>query len=133
MKRSAAREQAFKLLYSLQIQNSDELQEKVDIFIQNNEITNKEAQEYIYNIATGVKANKEEIESLISKNLKKGWDISRVSKIDLVLLKLAIYEIKYNDLPYKVAINEIVELAKKYSGDNSHIFINGILANVIKM
>lgn len=133
MKRSAAREQAFKLLYSLQIQNSEDLQEKIDIYIQNNEIVDKQVQDYITNIAIGVKENNEEIEELIRKNLKKGWDISRVAKIDLVLLKLAIYEIKYNDLPYKVAINETIELAKKYGVDNSHIFINGILANVIKM
>lgn len=133
MKRSAAREQAFKLLYSLQIQNNEELQEKIDIYLENNEITDKQAQEYICNIAKGVNENKEEIEGLIRKNLKKGWDISRVSKIDLVLLKLAIYEMKYNDLPYKVAINETVELAKRYGLDNSHIFINGILANIIKM
>lgn len=133
MKRSAAREQAFKLLYSLQIQNSEDLQEKIDIYIQNNEIVDKQVQDYITNIAIGVKENNEEIEDLIRKNLKKGWDISRVAKIDLVLLKLAIYEIKYNDLPYKVAINETIELAKKYGEDNSHIFINGILANVIKM
>lgn len=133
MKRSVAREQAFKLLYSLQIQNSEDLQEKIDIYIQNNEIDEQQAKDYIANIAIGVSKNNEEIEELIRKNLKKGWDISRVAKIDLVLLKLAIYEIKYNNLPYKVAINETIELAKKYGVDNSHIFINGVLANVIKM
>lgn len=133
MKRSVVREQAFKLLYSLQIQNSEDLQEKIDIYIQNNEIDEQQAKDYIANIAIGVSKNNEEIEELIRKNLKKGWDISRVAKIDLVLLKLAIYEIKYNNLPYKVAINETIELAKKYGVDNSHIFINGVLANVIKM
>ncbi len=133
MKRSAAREQAFKLLYSLQIQNNEELQEKIDIYIENNEITDKQAQDYISKVAKGVSEHKEEIEDLIRKNLKKGWELSRVAKIDLVLLKLAIYEIKYNDLPYKVGINETIELAKKYGLDNSHVFINGVLANVIKM
>lgn len=133
MKRSAAREEAFKLLYSLQIQNNEELQEKIDIYIENNEITDQQAQNYIRDVAKGVNEHKEEIEELIRKNLKKGWELSRVAKIDLVLLKLAIYEIKYNDLPYKVAINETIELAKKYGLDNSHVFINGVLANVIKM
>ena len=133
MKRSAAREQAFKLLYSLQIQNNEELQEKIDIYIENNEITDKQAQDYISKVAKGVSEHKEEIEDLIRKNLKKGWELSRVAKIDLVLLKLAIYEIKYNDLPYKVGINETIELAKKYGLDNSHVFINGVLAHVIKM
>jgi len=133
MNRSAAREQAFKLLYSLQIQNSDELKEKIDLYIQNNDIENEQMKTYISNIANGVKDNNSEIENIISQNLKEGWEISRVSKIDLVLLKLAIYEIKYNNLPYKIAINETIELAKKYGSDNSHIFINGVLANVIKM
>ena len=69
---------------------------------------------------------------LISQNLKEKWDISRVSKVNLALLKLAIYEIIFNKLPYKVVVNEVVELAKKYGDDNSANFINGILANIIK-
>ena len=74
----------------------------------------------------------EEIQELIEKNLKADWKIDRISKIDLSLLKLAIYEIKYKEIPYKVAINESLELAKKYGEETSKNFINGILASVVK-
>ena len=74
----------------------------------------------------------DEIKSLIEKNLKADWTIERISKIDLSLLKLAIYEIKYKEIPYKVAINECLELAKKYGEETSRNFINGILASIVK-
>ena len=60
------------------------------------------------------------------------WTIERISKVDLALLKLAIYEILFTDTPYKVAINEVVELSKKYSEDGSSNFINGVLASIVK-
>ncbi|MNS88898.1 hypothetical protein D3C72_1228910 [compost metagenome] len=69
---------------------------------------------------------------MISKNLKADWDINRISKVNSSLLKLAIYEIKYKNIPYKVVINEVVELSKKYGDDNSKGFINGVLASIIK-
>ena len=67
----------------------------------------------------------------IEKNLKAGWKLDRISKIDLSILKLAIYEIKYKEIPFKVVINEAVELAKKYVEDSSKNFINGILASIV--
>ena len=68
----------------------------------------------------------------IETNLKKEWKIDRIAKIDLAILKLAIYEIKYKDIPFKVVINEAVELAKKYGEDSSKNFVNGVLASVVK-
>ena len=69
----------------------------------------------------------------MSKELKEEIKkLERISKIDLSLLELAIYEIKYKEVPYKVAINEAVELAKKYGEDNSKTFVNGILASIVK-
>ena len=99
MDRSGARELAFKLLYSLEIQKPE---------------------------------NKEQIDKLIEKNLKSDWKIERISKMDLSILRLAIYEINYKELPYKVAINEAVELAKKYGEDTSKKFVNGVLASIVK-
>ena len=75
---------------------------------------------------------KSELLELIEKNLKADWKLERISKVDLSLLKLAIYEIKYKNLPYKVVINEVVELAKKYGEDQSKNFVNGILASIVK-
>ena len=103
MEKSAKRELTFKILYSGQI-NKEMNDEELQIFL-------------------GEK---------ISKNLKDNWTIDRISKIDKALLILAIYEIQYKEIPFKVVINEVVELAKKYGEDTSASFINGVLANVVK-
>lgn len=132
MNRSEIREQAFKLMYSLEIQKNENLEEQVKLYLESNEILDQNAIEYIKDAVFGIEENKEEIIKKIEKNLKEDWKIERISKIDLVILKLAIYEIKYKELPYKVVINEAVELAKKYGEDNSKNFVNGILASIVK-
>ena len=131
MKRSLAREEAFKLLYSLEIQKEN-LDEQLEIYFESEEIKEQEIQDYIAGIVKGIEDNISIIEEKISGNLKKEWKLERISKINLVLLKLAIYEILYTETPYKVAINEAIEIAKKYGDDNSPNFINGILASVVK-
>lgn len=132
MKRSAIRELTFRLIYSLEIQKANDFDEQIELYEECNEIQEKEAKEYIKDVVNGIKEHKEEIEKLIEKNLKADWKIERISKIDLSLLKLAIYEIKYKEIPYKVAINEVLELAKKYGEETSKNFINGILASIVK-
>lgn len=132
MNRTEIREQAFKLIYSLEIQKKEEKEEAIELYIENNNITDKNAIDYIKDAVLGIEKNKEVIIEKIEKNLKADWKIDRISKIDLSILKLAIYEIKYKDIPFKVVINEAVELAKKYGEDNSKNFVNGILASVIK-
>ena len=132
MNRSEIREQAFKLMYSLEIQKNENLEEQVELYLESNEILDQNAIEYIKDAVFGIEENKEEIIKKIEKNLKEDWKIERISKIDSVILKLAIYEIKYKELPYKVVINEAVELAKKYGEDNSKNFVNGILASIVK-
>lgn len=132
MNRSTMRELAFKLIYSLEIQKQEDKTEQTQVFLENNEIENSNAKKYITDAIEGIEKNKEEIEKLISENLKENWKIDRISKIDLSILKLAIYEIKYKEIPYKVVINEAVELAKRYGEDSSRNFVNGILASIIK-
>lgn len=132
MNRSAAREETFKILYSLEIQKKENIEEQVDLYLQTEEIKEQETIKYIKSTIQGIEKNKEEIKEKISQNLKKDWKIERVSKIDVVLLKLAIYEILFTDTPYKVAINEVIELSKKYSEENSSNFINGVLASIVK-
>ena len=132
MKRSAIRELTFRLIYSLEIQKVEDLEEQIELYIQCNEIEDNDAKEYIKDAILGIKEKSTEIQGLIEKNLKADWKIDRISKIDLSLLKLAIYEIKYKEIPYKVAINESLELAKKYGEETSKNFINGILASVVK-
>lgn len=132
MNRSEMREQAFKIMYSLEIQKNENLEEQLGLYIESNEIKDESAIEYIKDAVLGIEENKKEILANIEKNLKEDWKIERISKIDLVILKLAIYEITYKEIPYKVVINEAVELAKKYGEDNSKNFVNGILASIVK-
>ena len=132
MQRSAMRELAFKLIYGLEMQNEAENQEQVEIFIENNEISDEKLIAYLKDIQKGLVENSEEINNLIQNNLKENWSLNRVSKINLSLIKIAIYEMIYKEVPYKVAINEVIELAKKYSDDTAPQFINGILASIVK-
>ena len=132
MKRSAIRELTFRLIYSLEKQKAENLEEQIELYLECNEVEDEEAKEYIKDAILGINEHIEEIQELIEKNLKADWKIDRISKIDLSLLKLAIYEIKYKEIPYKVAINESLELAKKYGEETSKNFINGILASVVK-
>ncbi len=131
MNRSSIREQAFKLLYSLEIQKDINEEEQIDLYLESNNIKDEEAVSYIKDAIFGIDKNKKDIDEKIVQNLKSNWKLERVSKIDLTILRLAIYEIKYKDLPYKVAINEAVELAKKYGEDTSKNFVNGILASIV--
>ena len=131
MQRSAMRELAFQLIYGIEIQK--EVPEDVlELFFENNDVTDEDAQKYLNKIQIGIKEHEEEINELISHNLMQNWSLNRISKINLSLIKIAIYEMLYLNLPYKVAINEVVELAKKYADDSAPVFINGILASVVK-
>ncbi len=132
MKRTEAREEAFKLLYSLQIITDKNIEDQTRIFLENSGIKDDDAIKYIKDIIYGTNSENEKIESIISENIKADWDIKRISKIDLALLKLGIFEIIYSKIPYKVVINEVVELAKKYGDDTSKSFVNGVLGSVVK-
>lgn len=132
MDRSTIRELAFKLIYSLEIQKNVDIDEAIELYLESNEINSSNAKKYIEDAAFGIQKNIQKIDSEIEKNLKTDWKIERISKIDLSILRLAIYEIKYKEVPFKVAINEAVELAKKYGEDSSKKFVNGILASVVK-
>ena len=132
MNRSAIRELAFRLIYSQEIQKEENIEEQIQLFVEANELEDNKAIEYINDVIKGIEANKQEILSLIEKNLKTDWKLERISKVDLSLLKLAIYEIKYKNLAFKIVINEVVELAKKYGEEQSKNFVNGILASIVK-
>lgn len=130
MNRSKLREETFKLLYSLEFYRED-IENQITTYLDENEIVELQEIEYVKNIINGVEKEKENLVKTISQNLASKWTIERISKVDLVILKLAIYEIKNTDIPYKVAINEAVELAKNYGDDNSKVFVNGVLASIV--
>ena len=128
MGRRAAREEAVKLLYQLEIQKED--RDKQIEYTLNESMFSERDKEYISDVARGVFENVEYIDGMIEK-CSKGWKLNRISKIDLSILRLSIYEMKFrNDIPYSVSINEAIELAKKYSTEESGAFINGILGRI---
>lgn len=130
MNRSKLREETFKLLYSLEFYKED-IENQINAYIEENEIVDGQDVEYVKKIINGIDKEKENLVKTISENLAAKWTIERISKVDLVILKLAIYEIQNTDIPYKVAINEAVELAKTYGDDNSKVFVNGVLASIV--
>ena len=132
MRRTEIREFAFKLVYSLEIQKDVNLEEQIGMYLEVNEINEFKDIEYIKDCIFGIKENEIDIEKEIEANITSEWKIERISKINLSLLKLAIYEIKYKQIPFKVEINEVVELAKKYGDEQASKFINGMLAKVVK-
>ena len=134
MNRSKIRELAFELLYSLEIQKveKESIEEQIKMFLETNEITDKKAEEYFTDVVYGIQTNSEKIQETISSNLASNWKIERISKISLVLLKLSTYELIYKKIPYKVVINEVVELAKLYGDENAPSVINGVLGNIVK-
>ena len=131
MSRKSSREFAMKLLYQMEIQKEDR-EEQFKVAIEDSETSlSQKDNGYISDVVSGVFANLEDIDEIIELN-SKGWKLHRISRIDLSILRLCIYEIKFrDDIPLSVSINEAVELAKKYSAEDSGAFINGILSNVI--
>lgn len=132
MNRSAIRELTFKFIYSMEIQKGEVLEKQRDLYIEANEIDDEDAKKYLKGVSEGIEKNINEILNLIEKNLKEDWKLERINKVNLSILKLAIFELKYTDIPFKVVINEAVELAKKYGEEEAPKFINGILASVVK-
>lgn len=130
MNRSKLREETFKLLYSLEFYKEN-IENQINTYIEENEIVHTQDIEYVKNIVSGIENQTDILVKIISENLAAKWTIERISKVDLVILKLAIYEIKNTDIPFKVAINEAVELAKTYGDDNSKVFVNGVLASIV--
>lgn len=131
MEEMTRRELAFCYIYSQEIQKQNS-KAQVKLFLDSTEVENGRAREYVKEIASGIKENNEEINSMIAKNLKTGWTIDRISTVDLALLKLAVYEIKYKQVPFKIIINEVVNMAKKYGEETSPSFINGVLAKIVE-
>lgn len=130
MNKSILREEIFKLVYSLEVQKAGSVEE-VDLYLENIEMPEKDKNN-IKSVVLKIIELDLNLKDQVSKNLKSEWKVDRVSKINMSILKIAIYEILYMNTPYKVAINEAVELAKKYGEETSASFINGILASVVK-
>ena len=132
MKRKRSREIAMELLFSMEI-SKNSYEETIECFVEDYEMDLKTIDlEYIKEVMKSVLDHKEEIDEII-KNSLINWTIDRVSKVYLTIVRLAIAEMLYiNDVPEVVAINEAIELTKKYSDDKSVSFVNGALDKAFK-
>lgn len=131
MSRKKARDNAFKCVYELEFGMNENLEKILENCYEEND-NKPDEKDYIEKVLKGVKDNLKEIDDIILSKLKN-WSIDRIAKIDLAILRLAIYEIKYmEDIPVKVSANEAVELAKTYGNNDSKSFVNGVIAKVIE-
>ena len=129
MTRREAREQAFILIFEKSFQADSEICELVS-FAEENEVFR--ADDYSVKLAKDSFDNIEKIDEMISSNLK-GWNYSRISKVTKAILRMAVCEMLfYEDIPVGVSINEAVEIAKKFAGENDPSYINGVLGSVAK-
>ena len=134
MARKPAREAAMSLLYQEIFSRDSSGDYDLEAFedMASGLVLDKRDTPYIEDILQGYKDHHEEIDNIIRTN-SKGWKFERISKVDLSILRLALYEIKYrDDIPDSVSVNEAVELGKKYGGDKSGSFINGILGAYLR-
>lgn len=130
MTRRALREQVFLMLFRAEFHDAGELNEQIDLYKEQLEGCNEKDIAYIVNKFKNIVGRLEEIDTAVGE-ASKGWKVSRMAKVDLALIRLAVYEMRYEeDIPVKVAINEAVELAKQYGSDDSPAFINGVLAKL---
>lgn len=128
MTRKAIREQIFKLLFRVEFHSEESLEEQKVLFFDYDRSPEGEDAEYILAKYEAIKERLPEIDAAINEKASN-WKTDRMSKVDLTIIRLAVYEIKYDDtVPASVAINEAVELAKKFGQDSSGGFVNGVLA-----
>lgn len=128
MSRRELREQVFKLLFRIEFNSAEDMPEQEKLFFDDEEAAKDEDADYVADKFRRISENLVQIDAQINEKAEK-WDTTRMSKVDLTILRLAVYEIQYDEtVPTGVAINEAVELAKKFGQDASFSFVNGILA-----
>ena len=130
MSRTELREHIFKMLFRIEFNNEEEMKEQEALYFEVLGDISEKDRAYILEKYQAILEKVEEIDGLLNK-LTTGWKTSRMNRVDLTILRLATYEIKWDEeVPTGVAINEAVELAKKYSSDSGPAFVNGVLAKV---
>lgn len=131
MSRRELREQIFKMLFRAEFYEENELSEQLTMFFEELDKKQDKDMDYIQKKFESIMEHLPQIDQLINE-AAKGWKTSRMGKVDLTLIRLAVYEMKFEeDIPTGVAINEAVELAKSYGTDDSASFVNGVLAKLV--
>ena len=132
MTRRQLRENVFKMLFRVEFHDDKELPEQLILFEDELEPISEDEKIYMTNKYKDIYAHIEELDAAINE-VSKGWKTIRMGKVDLTLIRLAVYEIRFEEeIPVKVSINEAVELAKKYGQETSGGFVNAILAKFVK-
>ncbi|MGX5377120.1 transcription antitermination factor NusB [Ligilactobacillus sp. LYQ135] len=128
--RHQVREIAFQTLFAINSNPDANVQTVIDSLLEERHVTKQP--EYLATLVDGVLARQADLDEMISSKLNAKWTLSRLSKTDLIILRLGLYEIKYvNDIPAKVALNEALQLANEFSDEKERSFINGVLSNFI--
>ena len=132
MGRKEMREHIFKLLFLREFNEAEEMPEQIKLYFDEMEDLGPDQQTYMENKYDRIQEHLEEIDRILNEK-STGWKTKRMSKVDLNILRLAVFEMKYDeDVPVKVAINEAVEISKVFGGEDSASFINGILGKVAR-
>ena len=130
MNRSELREHIFRMLFRIEFNREEEMKEQEDLYFELIGGVDEQDKTYIINKYREIVEKKEEIDKFLNEYMT-GWKTSRMNRVDLTILRLAVYEMKWDEeIPIGVAINEAVELAKKYSSDEGPAFVNGVLAKL---
>ena len=134
MSMSENRKVAFEIVYSLESQGTkyEEYKENVDMFLEERDIHGRATTKYIKDVVYGTKRHGKQIRKQIESCLSEKWTYERVSKVNIVILEIAVFEMLYLKTPFKVVINEAVELAKAFGDTKSPGFVNGVLASIVK-
>ena len=131
MGRSELREHIFRILFRIEFQPKEEMEEQLALYLEELESAKDTEKEYIRTKYAAIAEKVEMIDEKINASVT-GWKTSRMGKVDLTILRLAVYEIEWDEeVPQGVAINEAVELAKRYGGEESRSFINGVLGKIV--
>lgn len=131
MKRTELRDHIFKLVFEMEFNTADDMKAQTELYLEELPEAKEKDLEYIETKTRLIGEKLPEIDKLIG-DASKGWKTTRMNKADLSILRLAVYEMRWDDdVPVGVAIDEAVELAKKYSGDDGPSFVNGVLAKLV--
>lgn len=130
MGRSELREHIFKMIFGLEFTEEEQIEKQLELYLDQLDEVSEKDRSYMLAKAKAIAEKVCEIDAMINENAT-GWRTTRMNKVDLSILRLAVYEMKFDDdVPVKVAINEAVELAKRFSGDEGPAFINGVLGKL---
>ena len=130
MIRTELREHVFKMLFQIEFNDPGDMPEHLKLYFENLEHATDQDKDYIQTKYEAIADKVEDIDALIDEK-SENWKTKRMNKVDLTIIRLAVYEMKWDeDIPVGVAINEAVELAKKFSGEEGPAFVNGVLAKL---